>query len=90
MGMTFDVDRYVLVCANCGMKNPQMWQQVGADESCSACGRVVDTTPRDPNGTKVRVPLEYQGKINIATGQPVHSSHQYADYLKQKNYVLRG
>lgn len=88
MGMTFDVDRYVLVCANCGMKNPQMWQQVGADESCSACGRVVDTSPRDAGGNKVRLPSDAYDTKAHATNVVITSARQYADHLKRKGYVL--
>lgn len=89
MGMEFVGGQWKLICGGCRRENPQAWQQVADFESCDACGHVLDTSPRDAVGQKVRVPTDALGKYSYAVGEVVHSSRQYADILRRENLALK-
>lgn len=77
-------------CNGCGTtKAYKVLTRADSSEVCNECGHVVDNSPRDANGNKVKVPLSEQGRFSYATGTPILGSRQYADVLKRSNLAQK-
>lgn len=76
-------------CGTCKSTTYYQWMKVGDVESCNDCGRIVDGTPRDAIGQKVRIPTGELGKFNYAVGEVVHSARHYSDILKKNSLGLK-
>jgi len=76
-------------CGTCGSVSYYTWQKSGEVESCNDCSKVIDSSPRDAFGQKVRVPTEHLGKYSYAIDGVINSARGYSDYLKKNNLVIK-
>lgn len=76
-------------CGSCGSTTYYLWQKTGDIESCNDCARILDNSPRDYFGQKIRIPTERLGTFSYAVGEVVHSAHQYSRILKEKGLVQK-
>jgi hypothetical protein len=75
-------------CGGCGSTRYYTWQKIGDTEACNECAVIVDTTPRDAFGTKIRLSTENMGAYAPAIDGPVHSARHLSELCRKNNWVL--